>query len=75
VLAAWVRLSPRQRRLLVACGGGAGLAAVYNVPLAGALYTAEVLWGSISLPVVLPAILCCWVATSTAWIYLPEHAT
>jgi H+/Cl- antiporter ClcA len=33
LLAGWVRLSPAQRRLLVACGGGAGLAAVYNVPL------------------------------------------
>jgi len=32
----------------------AGLAAVYNVPLAGALFTAEILIGSISLPVMLP---------------------
>jgi methylglyoxal synthase len=32
------------------------LAAVYNVPLAGALFTAEILIGSISLPVMLPAI-------------------
>ena len=36
VLAGWGGLSAQQRRLLVACGGGAGLAAVYNVPLAGA---------------------------------------
>ncbi len=33
LLAGWARLSPAQRRLLMACGGGAGLAAVYNVPL------------------------------------------
>ncbi len=46
VLAGWASLSPQQRRLLVACGGGAGLAAVYNVPLAGALFTAEVLWAA-----------------------------
>ena len=31
VLGRWTRLTPQQRRLLVACGGGAGLAAVYNV--------------------------------------------
>src|ERR1700722_19123073 len=49
VLASWGRLSPSQRRLLVACGGGAGLAAVYNMPLGGALFTAEVLCGSIAL--------------------------
>ena len=75
VLAGWARLSTRQRRLLVACGGGAGLAAVYNVPLGGALITAEILYGSISLPVILPAVLCSWVATATAWIYLPDRAT
>ena len=75
VLADWVRLTDGQRRLLVACGAGAGLAAVYNVPLGGALFTAELLLGSISLPVVLPALACSCVATATAWLYLPDHAT
>ena len=74
VLAGWGGLSAQQRRLLVACGGGAGLAAVYNVPLAGALFTAEILIGSITLPVMLPAIACSAIATATAWIYLPDHA-
>ena len=75
VLAGWGGLSAQQRRLLVACGGGAGLAAVYNVPLAGALFTAEILIGSITLPVMLPAIASSWIATATAWVYLPDHAT
>ena len=75
VLASWARLSPAQRRLLVACGGGAGLGAVYNVPLGGALFTAEILMGSLSLPTILPALACSSVATMTAWLYLPEHAT
>jgi CIC family chloride channel protein len=75
VLAGWTRLNPAQRRLLVACGGGAGLACVYNVPLGGALFTAEVLIGTLALPVVLPALVCAWVATITAWVYLPTHAT
>lgn len=68
-------LSVAQRRLLVACGGGAGLAAVYNVPLGGALFTAEILCGSVTLPTVLPALVCTWIATITAWVYLPRHAT
>lgn len=75
VLATWARLSPAQRRLLVACGGGAGLAAVYNVPLGGALFTAEILCGSLALPTILPALACSWIATATAWLYLPNHAT
>jgi len=63
LLAGWFRLTPEQRWLLVACGGGAGLACVYNVPLGGALFTAEILVGTLSLPVVLPALACSWVAT------------
>jgi chloride channel protein, CIC family len=75
LLAGWARLSPAQRRLLMACGGGAGLAAVYNVPLGGALFTAEIMMGSISIPVILPALACSWIATTTAWLYLPDHPT
>jgi chloride channel protein, CIC family len=75
VLGTWARLSPAQRSLLVACGGGAGLAAVYNVPLGGALFTAEILCGSLTLPTILPAAACSWIATATAWIYLPNRAT
>ncbi len=75
VLANWARLSSAQRRLLIACGGGAGLAAVYNVPLGGALFTAEILCGSLALPTILPAVACSWIATATAWLYLPNRAT
>ncbi len=75
VVSGWLGLTTPQRRLLVACGGGAGLAAVYNVPLGGALFTAEVLIGTVTLPVVLPALTCSWIATMVAWAYLPTHAT
>jgi chloride channel protein, CIC family len=75
LLARWVGLSASQRRLLVACGAGAGLAAVYNVPLGAALFTAEVLYGSITLPMVLPALVCSAIATLTAWLYLPSTPT
>jgi CIC family chloride channel protein len=68
-------LTPAQRRLLVACGGGAGMAAIYNVPLGGALLTAEVLYGSLTLPAVLPALACSGIATMVAWIYLPNQPT
>ncbi|HET9058738.1 MAG TPA: chloride channel protein [Acidimicrobiales bacterium] len=74
-IAGWLGLSSAQRRLLVACGGGAGLAAVYNVPLGGALFTMEVLLGSAALPSVLPTVACCFVATATTWVYLPSHAS
>ncbi|MCL2584915.1 MAG: chloride channel protein [Streptosporangiales bacterium] len=75
VLADWGRLTPGQKRLLMACGAGAGFAAVYNVPLGGALLSAEVMLGTISLPVILPALACSGIATVTAWIYLPRQVT
>ncbi|MDE3044147.1 MAG: chloride channel protein [Acidobacteriota bacterium] len=75
VLSGWLSLSPAQRRLLVACGGGAGLAAVYNVPLGGAVFTAEVLYGNFALPVVLPALATSAIATLVARLYLPSTAT
>jgi len=75
LLGRWGRLSPGQRRLLVACGSGAGLAAVYNVPIGGALMIAELLYGSITLTVVLPALVCSTLATVVAWIYLPNQPT
>jgi H+/Cl- antiporter ClcA len=68
-------LSDGQRRLVVACGAGAGLAAVYNVPLGGALFTAELLVGVVSLPVMLPALACAAIASAVAWLYLPDRAT
>jgi CIC family chloride channel protein len=71
----WAKLSPGQRRLLVACGSGAGLAAVYNVPIGGALLIAELLYGTITLTVVLPALVCSTVATAVAWVYLPNQPT
>jgi H+/Cl- antiporter ClcA len=75
LLGRFTGLTAGQQRLLVACGAGAGLAAVYNVPLGGALLAAEVLYGSVQLPVVLPALTCSWIATLVGWLYLPSGAT
>ena len=74
-VAHWFNLSSAQKRLLVACGGGAGLACVYNVPLGGAIFTAEVLYGSFALPVVMPALATSLLASMVAWLYLPSSAT
>jgi chloride channel protein, CIC family len=45
----WIRIPDPQRRLLAACGAGAGIAAVYNVPFGGAMFALEVLLGTISM--------------------------
>lgn len=74
-LSDWAKLPEWQRRLLVACGAGAGMAAVYNVPLGGALFALEVLLGTLALPLVLPALACTLIATAVAWVALPTAPT
>lgn len=48
-------LTPEDRRIIVACGAGAGLAAVYSIPISGAIYTLEILLVSRSRRAVAPA--------------------
>lgn len=68
-------LSDEQRRLLVACGAGAGMAAAYGVPLGGALFALEVLRGVLALRLVLPALLASAIATGVSWLALPNAPT
>jgi len=74
-LAGWGRLTPSQQRLLVASGAGAGMGAVYNVPLGAGLFAAEVLLGSLALADVLPALATALVATAVGWIVVPTGPT
>ena len=69
------RLSDEQRRLLVACGAGAGMAAAYGVPLGGALFALEVLRGVLALRLVLPALLTSVIASVVSWTVLPDAPT
>ncbi|WP_144113924.1 chloride channel protein [Paraburkholderia sp. BCC1886] len=55
-LCSYARLSLEDSKVLVACGAGAGLAAVYNVPLAGVLYVLEGLLASFRWRALVPAI-------------------
>ena len=70
-----IGLSDEQRRLLVACGAGAGMAAAYGVPLGGALFSLEVMRGMLALRFVLPALFASVVATAVSWIALPDAPT
>jgi CIC family chloride channel protein len=69
------KLSDEQRRLLVACGAGGGMAAAYGVPLGGALFALEVMRGKLALRYVLPALLASLIATGVSWVALPNAPT
>ena len=74
-LSGWAGMSPAQQRLLVACGAGAGMAAAYNVPFGGALFALEVLLGTLSISLVLPALTASLIATVVSWFFLSDRST
>jgi chloride channel protein, CIC family len=69
------KLSDEQRRLLVACGAGAGMGAAYGVPLGGSLFALEVMRGKLALRFVLPALFASLIATGVSWLALPNART
>jgi CIC family chloride channel protein len=76
-------LGGNSSRLLVACGAGAGLAAIYNVPFGGAVFAIETIIGlhalrqrpGASLGIVLSALAAAWIATLVARIVVPDRPT
>ena len=59
-----LRLSRRQRRILLAAGMGAGVGSIFKAPLAGALFSAEILYreAEFESDVVMPSFIACSVA-------------
>lgn len=69
-LSAKMGLGTQDARIMVACGAGAGLAAVYNVPLGGTVFILETLLFTLSWSAVIPALCTCAIATAISWIGL-----
>lgn len=71
LFATWVSaksgLTVKETKIMIGCGAGAGLAAVYNVPLGGAVFTLEVLFFTYSWPILLPAFITSAIATLVSW--------
>lgn len=69
-LSAKAGLSLKDTQIMLACAAGAGLAAVYNVPLGGAMFTLEALLISLRWSALLPALATSVIAAVVAWIGL-----
>lgn len=66
------QLSEQESKLLIACAAGAGLSAIYNVPLAGIIFTLETLllcWSGIP---IIAAFITCAIATLVSRIGLGD---
>jgi H+/Cl- antiporter ClcA len=73
-LASCVGLSSEDTRIAIACGAGAGLAAVYNVPLGGAVFILEVLLNTTAPRAAAAAIAASIIASTVAWTGLGDVA-
>lgn len=56
-IADFLDLPPEQRRIIVGCAAGAGLAAVYSLPLSGAVFALEILLIEVTASTVWPALI------------------
>ena len=65
-------LTEGETRIAIACGAGAGLAAVYNVPLGGAMFALEVLLSTMAPRAVVAALTASVTASTVAWIGLGD---
>ena len=68
-----VRFPADQLKTLTACGAGAGIAAVFNAPIAGAFFALEVVTGNFAMPSFAPVILSSVLATVVSRAYFGDY--
>jgi CIC family chloride channel protein len=74
VLATHLKLSARDRRIMLATGMGAGVGSIFRAPLAGALFAAEILYKDADLEsdVIVPAAISSIIGYSVFSSFLPK---
>jgi CIC family chloride channel protein len=56
-VARWLKFDPATRTLLLACGSAAGISAIFNAPIAGAIFAMEVILVNVAVPQVVPVLI------------------
>jgi CIC family chloride channel protein len=65
-----VRAPVPRLRLLVACGGAAGIAAAYNAPISGAVFVSEIVLGSLAMDTFGPLVVASVISDATIHRFL-----
>lgn len=51
------RMTLKEKTILIACGGAAGLSAIFNCPIAGVVFALEVILARVTVPVFIPILI------------------
>jgi CIC family chloride channel protein len=70
----WISTTASERKVLLACGAGAGMAATFNTPIAGVILAMELLLFEFRARSFIPLVIACTLATSVRGVLFGQHS-